>query len=368
MQTIMSLFIYFFCIISTVIFVGIASKAKCKKASFLFLSFAILLPSIMAGLRQNVGTDYNQYLQIYSTVAGGGNFLAFRLNEIEAGFMLLNKICIFFGGGYHSVLFAAQFITQMFIIAFLWNERKNINPFWGIFIYMMNYYQRSLNIVRQSIAISICIFAFTYLADEKASHKYVKYIILILAAASFHTSALICLGVLAVQQIYKKRGLRVLHYVSFVFILVLIFCRKQVGVIVGILLNSPNYYASYFIRDAATDSSLITYIVKIFLLIYPSIIVYKKILGNKKFLLYFNLMIVGAILGLFSKFTLTYVDRISYFFIYLIIAVIPYSLKVISKRNYLIVAGSYIWITTFFWIYNYFIKGYSGTIPFQTFL
>ncbi len=79
-------------------------------------------------------------------------------------------------------------------------------------------------------------------------------------------------------------------------------------------------------------------------------------------------MIVGAILGLFSKFTLTYVDRISYFFIYLIIAVIPYSLKVISKRNYLIVAGSYIWITTFFWIYNYFIKGYSGTIPFQTFL
>lgn len=96
MQTIMSLFIYFFCIISTVIFVGIASKAKCKKASFLFLSFAILLPSIMAGLRQNVGTDYNQYLQIYSTVAGGGNFLAFRLNEIEAGFMLLNKICIFF--------------------------------------------------------------------------------------------------------------------------------------------------------------------------------------------------------------------------------------------------------------------------------
>lgn len=367
MEILSSFFIYAFIIIATTLLIyGACAKKMSKRIRHFFLASAILLPSFFAGIRENIGTDFTQYSKIFTSILNNTSVLEFRLNEIEPGYMLLNKICILFNGNYHWVLFFSQLITIGFVIAFLWREKEYIHPAWGVFLYMTNYYQRSLNIVRQSIAIAICLYAFTFLCDGK-KNKFI-YIALVLLAASFHTSALLCILVPVLAEFYKNKELKVLHWISFGVVLLMILGRKYVGILVGIVLNSPNYYASYFIRDAASNSSWIMYMFKIFLLIYPIIFVYPKILKNRNYLFYTNLMMIGLVLGLFSKFTLTYVDRISYYFSYLIIIVIPFVFKIIGKKNYPIIVGSYTWITWLFWIYNYFIKGYSGTIPFQTIL
>ena len=273
---------------------------------------------------------------------------------------MINKLVIKLNGTFPIVMFIISFLTILFIYKALLNEKEYISVGLGMAVFMFLYYQTSLNLVRQSLAISIGIYAITCLAKE----KYIKFIIYVFLATLFHKSALICLIVLLIKNIIEDDRKRIRKYSIFLIALFLVIRRDIMGNMVMIIFKS-SYYSRYFTRDIASETNIVNF----FMRIIPFILIYFVVCRGckiKPFTIYYNLCIIGYILSLLGIFTATYVQRISYYFTYLSIILLPYCAKNYRRKYRKIFWWLIIGIIMFFWLYDFFYKGYSETVPYRT--
>jgi len=188
---------------------------------FIFLSYLLLLSSIpnrnqgilltlfaivlifLSGFRAiDVGTDTIHYKTYFDRIASGENL------SVEIGWITLNKIIQLFDGSYQLLVFLVSLLTIIPIYFTL--KKHSVNPLFSLFLYFTLYfYFYSFNISRQTLAISFVLLAFTYLLNKKK----VVYILLILLASTFHTSALITLPLLFVHKI---PDIKIIYVVSIV--------------------------------------------------------------------------------------------------------------------------------------------------------
>ena len=163
---------------------------KLKKLFIIFIM--VLIPSILAGLRYGIGTDYFSYERIYNNYISMPNFNFYVYNglSIEIGFFILVKISKIIFNSYSGFLFLSAFVTYFFAILSI--NRYGKYRYFGvmIFIYFILLYAPSFNIVRQMVSVSIIIYGFKYIENK----SFFKYLLIVLLALSFHTSALFCLS------------------------------------------------------------------------------------------------------------------------------------------------------------------------------
>jgi hypothetical protein len=170
-----------------------------------FLHLALLLIVLLAGLRSEVGTDWNSYFEFYSD-----NVLADRL---EFGFRFFNNLFSNSSISYSIFLLVTNFTCLFLIYIFI---SRNVRLYFiSLAVYFETFLYYNLSAIRQSIALSIVCFGVNYAIRRKP----IKFIITILTASLFHTSALIALIMYCIPNdkfhLFTLRSLAIFIFILF---------------------------------------------------------------------------------------------------------------------------------------------------------
>ena len=236
--------------------------SECKdfrgKNARIAIFLAILIPCLIAGLRdKTVGTDVGVYVEpLFLAARSESSFFAFwessfsvndwsisYVSDFEIGFTVLCYISAKLFGNLQVLLFAIQAFTVIPIYKGLRAFSKH-QPVWiGMAVYYFLFFNQTLNMMRQWIAMAFLFYAFQFLVSK----KYRRYFAFLLMAMLFHFTAiwgififvsyrltvghrassnrwgtilLVLLGLFAILsldvwvQLLKWLGLRYDHYIS----------------------------------------------------------------------------------------------------------------------------------------------------------
>ena len=157
------------------------------------LVFLILAFFSMA--RDGIGIDYESYYMHIGLIQKGSP------HYMEIGFKLFVRFLARFSTNPRWVIVFMSFFTCLFymLVIIKWSEDKTLSIFlfltWG-------YYFFSFNTVRNYFAYSLALFSLIFLAEK----KYIRFLICLIIAASFHKSALVCIPLyLLATRSYKRK-------------------------------------------------------------------------------------------------------------------------------------------------------------------
>ena len=294
---------------------GMAFTSKYKTNRNLGWMMILLFPSLLAAFRGRTGTDSYMYQQIYEGI------LQREWQTMEFGYACIMEVLNACHFSYRVLFFIMQFLTVLFIMLFINNEKENIDARMAVLIFASDLFFWTLNGMRQGLAIAIVLYAFSVFMDG----KWKKSIALIILASVFHMSALIAFVVLGAKWLFENRYTRVIIAICVGVILWFIFHRDQLGYL-AYKLSGSAYYASYITRDAQSEGSIINVIIKCFPILFICALNFKNYRGNaKKYKIYFAMMICGYVFTLLGVITATFVERAAYYFTYLNICLLAFA-------------------------------------------
>lgn len=295
--------------------VQFALNRKEKAQRIWFIILISLLAAIFVGFRGQSGTDTVMYMANYEF----GSTSVTRWVEMEKGFLLLNQVFRKFGVPVEFFFIFISFLTNFFALLSIDKLRDYINVYVASFVYFTTIYFQSFNIIRQTLAVSICLYAYVLFMDK----KYIASVILILIAAQIHRTAYLCLVIIIAGILFKGRKSKWTIGIVMLMLLILVMHRNSFGNLV-LALTHNQYYAGYILRDSGSSSSFITYYLKISPVLIISFLNWKNYRSNPKFLVLFGLMLMGYILSSLGVYTSTEVNRIGLYFTALNIIIMGY--------------------------------------------
>ena len=190
MNNFISLLLYFFISFLSYFFFVLAKQERKKSSKnpmvYVELLIAIVIPSIFAGLRYEVGTDFANYSYNMNSIRDSAFAEVLQLDNIELGYALGIKVLTYFFSN-AQIFGIISAITLAIIIYTLLTQYGDMDTGMMYFIYLMQYYFFSYNLVRQNLALVIVFYSMKYIYDDKLK----KFLFYILVAACFHYSALI---------------------------------------------------------------------------------------------------------------------------------------------------------------------------------
>lgn len=184
---------------------GLAVKNKRKLVFLASIQMAIILAFRSA----NVGADYGNYEMAFKYIADIPHFLDLikRLNlvsyaeltsqfKMESGWVMLNWLVSRLGFGYRFVMIVYAFFIMVSVGYFIY--KYSYKPWLSFFIFStLGMFEFCFVSVRQNIAMAILLWAFVFM--EKKS--YLKVVVALIIAYSFHHTAIIFFGVIILSRI-----------------------------------------------------------------------------------------------------------------------------------------------------------------------
>ena len=304
--------------------------------------FAAILLTVLAAIRYDVGADYSQYHYIIDSfieVQKVPMWEPLTSYVFVLPSILLKNVYVFFA------------LTSLFIysLAFYSFRKYSVLPSLSLIIYLSIFYLISCSIVRQAIALSICMFAYKYIITK----SFKKYAFSVLIATLFHYSAFISIFI---YYIYHKGSMR--HTLA--ILLAILFVKNFI--ILG--LTNLGWYTSYLDQLGDIASGRFTFLFYVLIFLSPFYIIkLKHYTKQEKGLLsivlsgVFCQIIFGTGMG----------ERLAYYFLAYLCYAIPLWLKnkmVLKKYLYIFVFSIY-FILTVYITSN--IKGVSAVyVPYRT--
>ena len=322
-------------------------RSRYRSKSIMYLS--IIIFSLIVGLRYDVGVDHLAYINIFEH----GNIGNDSIDRMEIIYQYINIILSDLGFHY-SVLFTLTTALQLILLQKSLKFNKEILP-WAYFFYFTTLYLFfALNGLRQAIAISILVYAFLFLYQRKV----IPYLITVLVASGFHTSALIMLPAyfVAHKDILKSKLIQYIIYSIFFFFGLTFYDR------ILLLISSFAFgrYADFNLdilsnvsfanEDSLNIARFVWFLINLCVITLNDKLKYKYA-NCTPFLIFYNLYFVGICLDCIVGGT--YFGRINeYFlnmriFVYAYIAYYVYSNKKILPK--LVTAGFCIFLIIFFY-------------------
>ncbi len=174
------------------------------------LFFAVLLPALFEGLRDEfVGEDMLGY---------GGDWFYFMNHHAgvlsmlqdaqtpEYGYHLLIYICKNLSPDIHLYMTVCALIKITAVSLFAYKMRYQLSSVLFLFCYYCFFYVTSFSMMRQGIAVAICIYSLYYFYNKDV----IRFLITVLIAYFFHNSAILMLLLL---PIYYLRNLKYKYYI-----------------------------------------------------------------------------------------------------------------------------------------------------------
>lgn len=344
---------------------------------WLWSAVALLIPCLIAGMRaETVGTDVTVYVKpLYDLAANSTSFSdyyssvwwnVFRYtgpDDYEIGFSVLVWLSANTGLGFSFVLFMIQAFTicPIYFALVRFRNREFISIAVGLLVYFLLYFNVSLNLMRQWIAMGFLLLAITYLLDQKK----IQYLIFSIIAFLFHDSAII--ASLVIYVLWRYICKRNEGYASRVLIASSVSCLVVVfglRVIVSILiLFGFSGYVQYI------GSGEVELVVSQLLLLLPGVLLILIFWNNKcqtKAEVYLLLltMVIGVIASQLGSIT-DQSSRLAQYFSYQAILAFPLLYALISDRDkkilYSVLCFSY---CLGYWIVVYTVMGANQTVPY----
>lgn len=187
-----------------------------NSVGYIFWSIvAVLIPCILAGMRaDSIGTDVAVYAKPLFDVAHscssfgefyGSGFVQHwsyaNVSEFELGYLVLVWISSRLFDFVQGLLFLTQLLIVVPIYWTLTREGNKETLAMGMCLFLFLYFNQSLNMMRQWIAMAFVFFGAVGLYKKNGStENHIAGIVSILIGASFHTSAVLGLAVFAIRS------------------------------------------------------------------------------------------------------------------------------------------------------------------------
>lgn len=289
-------------------YVFLDKSKKMKFINFFLLGLSLFVVCYIAAVRDiTVGTDVKGYLSrlayLVANTSGFMNYMHYADSE------LFFSILVYIGyitKNINILFFVVELAVALPIYIYSYLERKNTPFTVNIFIFLVTMYCQSLSMMRQSIAISICILSY-YFIDK---NKIKTAVSLLIIAVLFHKSAIIFSIVFIINKIFNKN----LKYKGIIVMLVILLM-----LIISFFLDqiiSISDYSQYLGNTAYMRTFSINSIIKKVLFV----IMWMICIGVKKEEKYHNNILMGfiySIIALFStiaSFFIPGMGRMGYYF------------------------------------------------------
>ena len=257
------------------------------------------------------------------------------------------------------------------------SQEKEIDPELGMFFYMLLYYQCSYNLVRQCLAMSIIFYALKYVEQK----KLLKFVLLCAISATIHLSSFVVVVVYFLANVWTRKKFRYLKWAIYVVLLTVIFFFESYFNFLNRFL--PIDYYSRYVPSSNIDGISAYFFIKWFLYLVPgtAIIYYKNRKNpeeNPQYLKRYNFFLAFTVCGFLLSFT-SYMDskaffRLSYYFNMGLIYLIPRQCKLAGanlkykglKQRVKLFSFLAVLVMIIIWYYEYFVRGQSMTVPYQS--
>lgn len=332
-----------------IIFLILIFMKKINKGNKIIELIILSLLILICGLRYNVGTDYNLYVEMFHNIDNVSR------TEFVVRFIIKANQFIF---GYKEQFFFLSMSTLTIVFYYLGIKKLSKKIGNSLFLFVaLGYYAIMFNGIRQALAMAICFFSTKYINER----KFLKYVIIILLATMCHTTALIMIPMYFLNMIKldKKTSIVLTALFSSSFVLY--------NTVLNIVTTYIPRYAPYANKGTMTytEAGPGTYVIAIFHIIIAILLILNKekmIEENKGNNTYFNLYLFSIIFYTMG-FANTVVVRLAYYFsIYLIVLLIDLFKIMFKEKNDKV----YICINLFFVLY-YIIHliSFNQMIPYQ---
>lgn len=356
-SNIATLILYFGTFISSSILMRIHQRLYIKKESnkwklYIFLFISLLIPSIIAGIRYNVGTDYQSYYWLFE-LTRNSSFLKILNAGTEPLFLTIVKLSSYVLNNQYIYFFI--FFLTIFIIYLSVREFDEINWGYSLMLWFLIAFSPTLNIMRQMLAASIVLYAIVNLYNNKLA----RYFIIMLIALLVHNIAAI--GLIAFFLQSKNKYINGLQ----ICLMLLLF----------ITVPFSNFYISYIVEafggqrfeiyTSIIENFSLSPALRVLPILIPILLFRKSI--NKNFInanLFVNLKLFELFFRLFFS-SINYGFRIAYFFNLIdviLVSMMFFSIKKKYERTALLVFVFIFYIFTFY--FNTFINLNDGIVPY----
>lgn len=180
--------IYILNVILTLIICSWVDTQRGERDRIIGLAILLTVWTSIYALRNNVGSDWSAYYKSYtSTIPFSGSLNSFMMIQRDQLFALLEYLTYYLSNGNWIVFqYLTAVITYLPVLLVIYKKAdKTLVP--CILYILAMYFYSGFNGMRQAIASSIIFAAFYLCFLEK---KYLKYIILMIVAYGFHSSAI----------------------------------------------------------------------------------------------------------------------------------------------------------------------------------
>lgn len=331
-----------------------------KKNRKLYLAISIFLLFLLMGLRSyNIGTDTYSYCMNYFEIStipwheifskelslGNKNYGFFILNKLI--FMILPESYVFY---LMSVSGIVSFSIYKFILKFSKNYLMSL-----VILFSLGFIFFFMSGIKQTLAISFVLLSYIKLKEK----NYLKFILMVLLAASFHNTALIVLSALVVFKLKIKK----LYFLLIPTIVIFsILFQKKIAYFFQKLISNGKY-ANYGVNYIAVNNLTGLYIQCVIILFVLILVGYKL---KKDEELQFYIFIYS--IGIFFQ-TLTPVIaeffRISMYFSIISCVMLPYAILNSKYKQKKFIIGMIILLFIFyFYIAN---RENNSFIPYEFF-
>lgn len=300
---------------------------------------------IVASIRYNVGTDYEEYVNIFYRISMGINYTK------EPLYRLLNSYVAKLGGTYVAVFAICAFLFLYFTYSQI--IKDSIYPGLSvILLFGTTYYFCFLNGMRQLIAAAILLYSIRFI-EEKDLFKFSLFVLL---ATGFHYSSILFFIIyfMSKMELTPKKVL---------FISVGIFAFSELLVNIGIRIISITPYAKYI--DSIFDTGSMNWIR---FLIQVSVLVFCSFFysNTEKYRIYYSIQfITTCVIGFSGKIVL--IRRLMWTFGLATLIIIPLAIGNIKSKGKRMIAYFVICVTYFIYAYiSIAYLGIQGVIPYQT--
>lgn len=364
----MLIYLIFFLISFLFITYGNFLQIKGKKRYWIYEMMGILTLSLLAGMRSyKIGTDVEFYAKpIFNNAIMFGFFNHPALATKEIGYIFFNYLVSLISNSFSFYLFVLQF----FILFFSYKGIKYINPKHKVLIYIIFiflYYNRSFNVIRQSMAMGLVLISLKYVFNKEPK----KFIAIIFLAFLLHESALVFLIVYPLYKILNSSSKNTKYLIVLFFIvsiLLLIFFDKILLFLVDFKILPTRFikYTTLYYNEEINldlcDFLMDIFLIIIYFLFNKSI---KKKYPNSNF--YFFLLLIDTICNIIGGWY-TIATRIGLYFRIPALLFFLTSFDAFikeSKQKAIVTNLLPIAITIFYWAYLYGYRHVGRTIPYE---
>lgn len=364
--------IYILCFSIVILFTYLLEKNRKEKNvkifEYIYITIIVVVITLFAGFRdETVGTDVHVYAEpVLNAVNNYGFEFAYNTANVEFLFVVLAQIASWIDGDLNTFLIIIQFIMTIFVMVAILNEKvKKKSIILYILTYLTMFYGIGFNLMRQSIAMTIILYSFKFVKEE----KLIKYCIFILLASLFHSTAIFMIILYPLWKLLNNKDSVIIKtFVLIGIVGVIAFIPKILTLLIEINLLPLKFerYVEDINNSTINIQFLLTGVKLIFLAICFIICKYSKDRKVDSFCFFLLLMdIILFQLGALAPF----IERISYYFgIVGYMEIIPKSISVVKQDKFNI-GAMYMGVSCLLLIYFYISFVYlkiSSIIPYTS--